>query len=159
MQPFDDLGVRRRRPSSAPSAAASASRAPPSSAQRGDGLLSARLAVSDGIAEQRLLGVEPRVLVGIGDIGPVELVELVAQQVDLPRPHPLVAAERGQLGVDLGEARPRRTQRFEVDVAEPVECGALGGGRQQALVGVLTVEVDEPGGRVGQRRHRGRVGR
>ena len=121
--------------------------------ERRHGLL-ARLAEADRIAEQRLLGVEPSVLVGVDDVGPVEFVELVAQQVDLPRPHALVAAERGQFGVDLGEPGARGTQRFEVDPAEPVECGPLRRGRQQALVGVLAVEVDQARRRLGERRDR-----
>ena len=80
---------------------------------------------------------------------------MVSEQVDLPCPHTFVAAERGEFGVDLGEPGPRRTERLEVDLTESVERGPLGRRGQQALVGVLTVEVDQAVGRLGERRHRG----
>ena len=129
------------------------SRAPPSSAERSRRLFS-RFPEADGVAEQRLLGVETRILVGVDDVGPVELVELITEQVDLAGAHALVAPECGQFGVDLGQSGPRRAQRFEVDTTEPVEGGPLRRRRQQALVGMLAVEVDQTAGRLGERRHR-----
>ena len=152
MQPLDDLVVRRS-PAECAERAGQRITCATVVGEHGHGLLP-RLAESDRIAEQRLLGVEPRVFVGVGDVGPVELVELVAQQVDLPRPHALVAAQRGEFGVDLGESGARGTQRFEVDPSEPVECGPLRRGRQQALVCVLAVEVDQARRHLGQRRDR-----
>ena len=49
-----------------------------------------------------------------------------------------------------------RAQRREVDAGELVERGPLGGDRQQALVGVLAVQVDHVAGQLGQVGHRGR---
>ena len=71
--------------------------APPSLGQRVDGGRG-RLAVGDGVGQRVLLGVQRVVLVGIVEAGGVELVDLEAQQVDLPGPRPLVAAERGERG-------------------------------------------------------------
>ena len=65
------------------------------------------------------------VLVGIVDAGGVQLGELEAGQVELPGPGPVVATERRQLGVELGDPRPRRPQPGQVDAAEGVEGGAL----------------------------------
>ena len=48
---------------------------------------------------------------GSSSAGGVELGDLEPQQVDLAGPCRAVAAERGQLGVELGEAGPRRAQR------------------------------------------------
>ena len=48
----------------------------------------------------------------------VELGDLEPQQVDLAGPCPLVAAERGQLGVELGRRGPGPARAVEVDAAE-----------------------------------------
>ncbi len=76
------------------------------------------LAVGDGIGEYRLLAVEQLVLVGVADARGVELGDLEAEQVDLPRPGPLVAAERGEFGIDLGDRAASGAQRSQVDPAE-----------------------------------------
>ena len=74
---------------------------------------------------------------GSSSTGGVELVDLVAQQVDLARPGALVATERGELGVDLGDPGTRRAQRLEVDAAERSSAARWVAGGEQALVGVL----------------------
>ncbi len=63
-----------------------------------------RGAVRFRVGEDLLLGCECRFFVGVVDGGGGDLVQLVAQQVDLPRARSVVAAERGQLGFD---ATPR----------------------------------------------------
>ena len=57
----------------------------------------------DRVGEQRLLGLERDVFVGVVEPGGVDLVDLVAEQVDLARPGPGVATERGELGVELAD--------------------------------------------------------
>ena len=107
-----------------------------------------RVAVRFRVGEDLLLGCECRFFVGVVDGGGGDLVQLVAQQVDLPRARSVVAAERGQLGFD---ATPRL-----VRVGERGARAALAGspakrssiarcsdGCEQRLVGVLTVQVDE----------------
>ena len=96
------------------------------------------------VGEQRLLGVEVLVLVGIVEAGAVELVELERQQVELARTGALVPAELHEGLVDarqLGSGGPERTQ---VDARVAVEGVALGPGAQELLVRVLAVELDEP---------------
>ena len=97
------------------------------------------------------------VLVGVVDAGGVELVDLEPQQIDLAGPGPLVAAERREFGVDLGEPRPCGSQRAEVDAAELVERRSLRRRRQQRLMRVLAVQVDDVGSDLGERGHRGRA--
>ena len=84
------------------------------------------------------------VLVWVADIGDVELVELKAEQVDLASSRTAIAAQRREGRIDLGEPRPSRPQRSEIDAGEPVERIALCCSSEQALVCVLAVEVDEP---------------
>ena len=79
--------------------------------------------------------------------GAVDLRELVAQQVELARPRAVVAADRGLLLLDA----PARGARFGQRGARgrgglarvPVEERALLGRREQRLVRVLAVQVDE----------------
>ena len=52
-----------------------------------------RLTVGLRVGQQLRLGLEPVVLLAVRHGGRVDLLELVAQQVDLPRPRPLVTAE------------------------------------------------------------------
>jgi hypothetical protein len=68
--------------------------------------------VGDGVGEQVLLLVEAVVLVGVLEAGVVELVELVAQQVDLAGPGALVAAELGELLLERGDLGPGVPQRL-----------------------------------------------
>src|SRR5918996_520006 len=85
------------------------------------------------------------VLVGTGDGGAVDLAHLVAQEVQLPRPCPLVAAHGGQLVDDAADLLPGGVQRPAVDAAEPVERLPLGGDVQQGLVRVLAMQVHQLG--------------
>jgi hypothetical protein len=110
--------------------------------------------VSGRAGQELLLLGQPDLLVRVLEGGPVELVDLEPQEVELAGPRPLVAAEGGQRGVDVGELGLGRDERREVDTAEAVEGGPLGRRRQQRLVGVLAVEIDEGGASLGQRRHR-----
>ena len=91
----------RRVPSTAPSAAASASRC------------------DSGVGEELLLGLERRVLVGVVEAGGVDLADLEAQQVELAGPGPVVAAEPGELGVD---------RRISARAARSAASGSVAGG-------------------------------
>ena len=75
----------------------------------------AGLAVADGVGQGVLGQLQADLLVGVVDRRGRQLVDLEPQQVDLPGPLALVAAERRQLGVELGQPGPRRPQRAEVD--------------------------------------------
>ncbi len=69
-----------------------------------------RLAMGGGLGQAVLFGGQGVVLVGVLEPGPVDLGQLVAQQIDLARPGALVAAEGVELavqGCDDG-ARGRR---------------------------------------------------
>ena len=68
-----------------------------------------RLAVRDRVGEQRLLGLERDVLGRVVEPGRGDLLDLVAEQVDLAGPGTCVAAERGELGVE--RRAPRRERR------------------------------------------------
>ena len=123
-------------------AAATASRAPPSPASVSYDTAPA-LRCSTALANVSSSTSSERLFVGIVEGGGVELGELEARQVELTGPRPLVAPKCRQLGVELGDPRPRRPQPGEIDTAEGVERRPLARRRQQALVGVLAVEVDE----------------
>ena len=69
----------------------------------------------------------------------------------------LVTAESRQLGVELGDPGPCLAQPSQVDPAKGVEGDALAERRQQALVGMLAVEVDEVDRCLGECRSRGRT--
>ena len=114
------------------------------------------LAVAGCVGEGVLEQVQPAFLVRVVEPCRGELVDLVAQQVDLASPLARRATERRQLGVELGEPGTGRSQRPQVDVAEAVEGGALGRRAEQALVVVLAVQVDQAGGGVGERTDRRR---
>ena len=111
----------------------------------------AGLAVADGVGERVLLGSSLRPRPASSSAGGVELVDLEPQQVDLPGPRPLVAAERGQLGVDLGQPGPRRPQRRQVDVAEAVERRALRRPRRAGSGGRAGRAGRRAGRRLGER--------
>lgn len=91
-----------------------------------------------------MLDVELGLLVGRLQPRTDQLSRLETEEVDLARPCASVAAERGERRIDLGEPRPGLTQGAEVGRAEAVEGGPLGRHREQALVGVLAVDVDHP---------------
>ena len=90
------------RPSRDPAASASRSMAlvpsPPDTAARA---VRRGLAVGGRGGQPVLLGLEPGVLVGVLDAGPLDLADLVPEEVDLPGPGPGVTAEG--LGL-VGEA-------------------------------------------------------
>ena len=104
-----------------------------------------RLAVRGGIGQLVLQPLQLRVLVRTGDGGGVDVGNLVAQEVQLAGPRPLVAAHLAELGEYGADLLPGGLQRSEVDLAEPVERFALRGRVQQGLVGVLAVEIDQLG--------------
>ncbi len=99
--------------------------------------------MGDRVAQAVALGLELLVLVRTGDGGGVDLGHLEAQQVELPGPSAVVAAQVGQRRLDLPELGLGRLQAGQVDVAEAVQRGPLGRTPQQRLVGVLAVEVDQ----------------
>ena len=102
----------------------------------------AGLSMRNGVGQHVFLCGQSVVLVGFGDGCCGQLANLEPQQVDLARPRTLIATQRGQRCVDLGQPRPSRSQRFEIRRAEAIERVALRGRRQQALMGVLAVQVD-----------------
>ena len=136
------------RPASGREASASRSRALASSGagQRGQGL-GGSLAVEAAAAQAVLFDLEAGVLVGVLDGRGVDLVQLVAEQVDLAGPLPGVTAQ----GCRVSSAQPAHVGRADsrgaqVDVAEGVEGAALGIGVDQGPVLVLAVQFDQPGG-------------
>ena len=73
------------------------------------------------VGQERLLRVETRVLVGVGEFRPADLGDLVTQEIDLASPGAFVAAESSESRIDLGETTASLSQRGEIDTAEPVE--------------------------------------
>ena len=63
-------------------------------------------AVSGGVGQQGLAGVEYLVLVGPGQGGGLDLVDLVLEQLELTGPGPLVAPERIEGPLEVGQPRP-----------------------------------------------------
>ncbi len=90
-----------------------------------------------------LLGIEPLVLEGVVHGGRGELLDLVAQQVDLAGTRPGIATETGQRLVDRPDALAGLVERRQVHGGEAVEGCPLRRAREQALVGVLPVQVDQ----------------
>ena len=91
-----------------------------------------------------LFDLEPAILVGVIQVRAVELVDLVAQEVDLSGPRTLVATERGELGIELGDrARAARAAALRSTPPNRSSARALLGHTQQRLVAVLAVQVDE----------------
>ena len=83
------------------------------------------------VAEGVLLGLQAGVLPGVLDAGVVELLLLEAQQVELPGPLALIAAQRRQAFLDHRQLLAQCPQRLEVDGPVAVEGGALAGRGQQ----------------------------
>jgi hypothetical protein len=113
--------------------------------------------VGGGVGQEGLLGGQEVVLGGVLETGLLQLGDLEAQQVDLACPGPLVAAHGRQLDVHGGQLVLGRRQGSEVDTAEPVECRPLHGGGEEALVGVLAMQVDQSDAPLGQCGGRGEV--
>ena len=134
------------------SAEASASAAPPSPRSASIAVCAASRWATASASSVSSFG-QLLVLAGVGDRRRVEFVDLEPQQVDLSGAGLLVAAQRRQLGVDLGDPGAGGAQRCQVDRPERVQRGALGDPAEQALMGVLAVQVDHAVGELGQRRH------
>ena len=109
-----------------------------------------RLAVRLGVGEDLLLRRERRVLVGVVDLGRVDLRELVAQQVELTRARSVVAADLLALLFER-----RRSAR----AAESVAARRRGGltrelVEQRALLGGNRATTGARAGRAGRRARR-----
>ena len=68
---------------------------------------------------------------------------MVAEQFEVAGAHSSVATQSGERCVDLGETCACDSERIEVDSGEFVEGRALHGRREETLVRVLTVQIDE----------------
>ena len=95
-----------RRTGGPPATADSASRAPSSSSASRACRAASRCAATS--ARRVLLGLQPLVLVSILQIGLGQLVDLVAEQVHLPRPAAAVATRRADRRVDVPQRLARR---------------------------------------------------
>ena len=120
-------------------------------AERGGGCLSVR----GGLGQSFLLGGQRLVLVGVLERGGVDLVELIAQQVGLARSGAVVAAERVELGLQGAPPGAGLGEGPEVGPGEGVQGASLCGGVEKGLLGVLPVQLEQPGPGLGQRRDRG----
>ena len=100
-------------------------------------------AMCDRVGQPILFELERSVLVGGVELGTIELVDLVPEEVDLAGSRAFVAAECRELGLDLGDASVGLAQGRQVDAAEPIERAALLRDAEQRLVAVLPMEVDE----------------
>ncbi len=100
-----------------------------------------------GVGEEGLLRFEGDVLPRVVDARVGDLVDLEAQQVELPGPRPLVAPQSGELLVEPSALGPRRVQRDPRRrggvPGEAVQRVALRGEGEQPLVGMLRVELGE----------------
>ena len=74
-----------------------------------------------GVGQRVLLHLQHGLLVRVVDGGGVELGDLEPGEVEFACAGSFVAAERGQLGVELGQPGARGAQRGEVDAGEGVE--------------------------------------
>ena len=102
------------------------------------------------LGQSVLLGFERPLLVGRGDGRGLDLVHLEGQHLGLAGALPGVATEALGLAQEGGQAGPGRLHGPEFDGAEGVERLALGLGDGQCPVLVLAVQLDQPGGRLGQ---------
>ena len=125
VQPLGDLGVgrppveRRRAPRPSASRRAVRRRRSAATAPR------RRLAVRDGVAEQRLLGVEARVLVGIGDAGPSSSSSWKrSRSISRARTRSSPPSAASSASISVSRARAARSGSRSTP-AEPVERGAL----------------------------------
>ncbi len=115
---------------------------------------SQRLAVRGRVGEEELFGFEGNLLARVVDRRLRDLFHLEAQQVDLPGASVRVATQRGEGVIDAAGRRARGAV-----LRERVRCGCarvavegppLGGGVEQRLVRVLTVEIDETRAELGE---------
>lgn len=105
------------------------------------------------IGEQLLFSSQAIVLVGFDDTRRIELVELKSQDLDLTSSRRSIAPERGKCRSNGRHVMVRRTQCRQVDLPEPIERVALAMRRKQFLLGVLSVQIDQRAGPLGERRH------
>ena len=106
------------------------------------------------VSQRFLLDDQALVLGRIGQLGPGQLVDLVPEKVDLARPRPRVTAQCCEGVLEAADALAGDDQWLEVDRRVPVECGPLRRTGQQALVGVLAVEIHQQPAVLGQLGHR-----
>ncbi len=111
-------------------------------------------AMRQRVGEQRLLGFERDVFARIVEAGGLDLVDLKAQEVELARTGPVVPAESSELGVDashLGSGGTVRGEGIRCRRAdEAIERGSLHRGREEGLVRVLAMQIDQTGAHVGE---------
>ncbi len=100
------------------------------------------LAMPDGVSEQALLGLEATVL-SLDGGDPIDLLDLMAQQVDLPRSSPLVAAEVVEALGQLTDRPAGAEQLLAVDPTVAIQRAALGARPEQCLLRMLTVHLHE----------------
>ena len=96
-------------------------------------------------APPRLPAADPRLIVD--DARRVEFADLEAEQVDLARHAPFCRRRASPTRRRVRSTSSGCPQRREIDRTELVERSPLCGGRQQTLVGVLAVQVDDVAGR------------
>ena len=105
-----------------------------------------------GVGQLVLFGGEPLVFVRIGERCRLELADLEAHEVEFSSARPFVASELCKLRFDVREIAFRVQERGELDGSELVEGVALHRRRQQRLVFVLAVEIDQASPPLCQRR-------
>ena len=113
-----------------------------------------RITMRGGFGQSVLLGGEGVVLVGVLEPGRVDLGDLVPQQIGLARPGAIVAPEGLELAVQGATMRASSCEGPEIDAPEGVQRPALCRRVEQRLLGVLPVELEQPGPGFGQRRDR-----
>ena len=96
-----------------------------------------------GVLQQVNAAFQCCVFIWVAQFGPRNFVYLKSQKINFARPSPLIAAHRGQRGIDFGHLRSRCAQCRQINVGKGVEGGPLGWCSQQALVFMLAVQVDE----------------
>ena len=105
-----------------------------------------------GVREQRLVGLEALVLARVRETHAVDLVELEPQEVELALAGARVAAQALEHGGGRSHRGASRLEIGEIDRREPIEGPPLAGGGEEPDVGVLSVQVDEGSGQLGQLR-------
>ena len=144
------------RPASAPTAAASASRAPPSSVNAAWAAAPA-VAVPDGVCQLVLEGLEPALLVRIvesgGDQSRRPGIAGGRSPAARARRSPPRAASSASSSVSRARAARSGARSTPPKSSSAARCVA---GAEQALVGVLAVQVDDRSRHLGQGGHRRR---
>ena len=152
VQPSLELGERRAARERRLVATPIASTAPPSPVRASTpGRAASRCASAS--ASRSSSSLEPAILVGIVELGAVELVDLVPRRSISRARARSSPPSVGELGIDLGDrARGPRASGAQIDAAEPVERAALLRDTEQRLVAVLSVQVDEAPAFIGELR-------